>query len=54
MYWTRGYECERLLKEAHLRRWSASPLAAAYLQYASLGLRPSALHLSFFGQPGWK
>ena len=40
------------LKTAHLRRWPASPLAAAYLQYASLGLRHAALHLSLFEQPG--
>jgi len=28
----------RLLKKARLRRWRTSALAAAYLQYASLGL----------------
>ncbi len=28
----------RLLKKAHLRRWNAQALAAAYLEYASLGL----------------
>ena len=43
--------CSRLLKKGHLRRWSASPLAATYLQYVSLGLRHSALHMSFFEQP---
>jgi len=44
----------RLLKKAHLRRWSALPLAAAYFQYASLGHRHSALHLGPFEQPGEK
>jgi hypothetical protein len=29
----------------------ASALAAAYLQYASLGLRRTALHLGLFEQP---
>ncbi len=29
-------------------------LAAAYLQYASLGLRRAALHLDLFEQPGRK
>jgi len=28
-----------------------SALAAAYLQYASLGLRPAAWHLGLFEQP---
>jgi hypothetical protein len=41
----------RLLKKAHLLRCRASALAAAYLQYASLGLRPAALHLDLFEQP---
>jgi len=41
-----------LLKTAHLRRWPASPLAAAYLQYASLGRQRAALHLDRFEQPG--
>jgi hypothetical protein len=40
-----------LLKKTHLRRWLASALAAAYLQYASLGHRPAALHLGLFEQP---
>jgi hypothetical protein len=31
---------------------SALPLAATYLQYGSLGHRPSALHLDLFEQPG--
>jgi len=30
----------------------ASPLAATYLQYASLGLRRAALHLDRFERPG--
>jgi hypothetical protein len=42
----------RLLKKAHLQRWSPLPLAAAYFQYASLGLQRSALHLDRFEQPG--
>ncbi len=41
----------RLLKKAHLRRWPASPLTAAYLQYASLGHQRAALHLDLFEQP---
>jgi hypothetical protein len=41
----------RLLKKAHLRRWFASALAATYLQYASLGLRQTALQLGVFEQP---
>jgi hypothetical protein len=40
------------MKKAHLLRWPASPLAAAYLQYASLGLQRAALHLDLFEQPG--
>jgi hypothetical protein len=44
----------RLLKKARLRRWPASPLAAAYRQYASLGLRQAALYLDLFEQPGKK
>jgi hypothetical protein len=43
--------CDRSLKKAHLRRWRASPLAATYLQYASLGLRRAALHMDLFEQP---
>jgi hypothetical protein len=39
---------------AHLPRWPASALAAAYLQYASLGRRPAAWHLDFFEQPEGK
>jgi hypothetical protein len=41
----------RLLKKAHLPRWTVSPLAATYLQYVSLGLQRSALHLDLFEQP---
>jgi len=44
----------RLLKKAHLRRWNAQALVAAYLEYASLGLSHSALHLDLFEQPGRK
>jgi hypothetical protein len=40
-----------LLKKAHLLRWPASALAAAYLQYASLGRRRAAWHLDLFEQP---
>jgi len=43
-----------LLKKAHLLRWKAEALVAAYLEYASLGLAPSALHLGLFEQPGGK
>jgi len=42
----------RLLKKAHLRRWPARALVAAYLKYASLGPARAALHLDFFEQPG--
>jgi len=42
----------RLLKKAHLLRWFASALAATYLQYVSLDLRQTALHLDLFEQPG--
>jgi hypothetical protein len=38
----------RLLKTAHLLRWPALALAAAYLEYASLGLRWAAWHLDPF------
>jgi len=41
----------RLLKKAHLRRWCAWALAAAYAEYASLGPSRAALHLDFFEQP---
>ena len=41
----------RLLKKAHLRRWPARVLVAAYPVYASLGLPHSALHLDLFEQP---
>jgi hypothetical protein len=44
----------RLLKAVHLRRWFASVLAATYLQYVSLDLRQTALHLDRFEQPGEK
>jgi tripartite-type tricarboxylate transporter receptor subunit TctC len=43
-----GSPDSRLLKKAHLRRCPASPLAATYLQYASLGLQRAALHLGPF------
>ena len=42
----------RLLKKAHLLRWRARALTAAYLQYASLGPSLAALHLDLFEQPG--
>jgi len=42
----------RLLKKAHLRRWRARALAAAYLKYASLGPSLAALQLGLFEQPG--
>jgi hypothetical protein len=51
---------DRLLKKAHLPRWPASPLAAAYLQYAWTHLRRvprlrhAALHLDLFEQPARK
>jgi hypothetical protein len=35
-------------KKAHLRRWHAEALAAAYWQYASLGPARAALHLDLF------
>jgi hypothetical protein len=41
----------RLLKKAHLRRWRAWALVAAYRKYASLGPSRSALHLDLFEQP---
>ena len=41
----------RLLKKAHLRRWHAGALVAAYRKYASLGPARAALHLDFFEQP---
>ena len=41
----------RLLKKAHLRRWRARALAAAYPEYASLGPSRAALHLDLFEQP---
>jgi hypothetical protein len=34
-----------LLKKAHLPRWPARTLVAAYQKYASLGLSHAALHL---------
>jgi hypothetical protein len=40
-----------LLKKAHLLRWRARALAAAYPEYASLGPPPAALHLDLFEQP---
>jgi hypothetical protein len=42
----------RLVKKAHLLRSRALALAAAYLQYASLGLWRVALYLDLFDQPG--
>jgi hypothetical protein len=42
---------DRLLKMTHLLRWNAQALVAAYLEYASLGLPRSALHLDLFEQP---
>ncbi len=42
----------RLLKEAHLRRWCAWALTAAYAMYASLGPSRTGLHLDLFEQPG--
>src|SRR5512134_2121005 len=42
----------RLLKKAHLQRWPAWALVAAYLEYASLGPSRTALHLDLFEQPG--
>ena len=44
----------RPLKKAHLRRWPARALAAAYLEYASLGPSRAALHLDLFERPGRK
>jgi hypothetical protein len=50
----------RLLKKAHLRRWHAGALAAAYRKYAWTHLRwvprpaRAALHLDLFEQPGRK
>jgi hypothetical protein len=42
------------LKTAHLRRWRARALAAAYLEYASLGPSLAALQLDRFEQPAEK
>ena len=50
----------RLLKKAHVLRWRASALAAAYIEYAwtqlrrAPRLRRAALHLDLFEQPGRK
>jgi hypothetical protein len=41
----------RLLKKAHLRRWRARALPAAYPAYASVGASRAALHLDLFEQP---
>ena len=41
----------RLLKKAHLRRWRARALPAAYPEYASFGASRAALHLDLFEQP---
>ncbi len=53
MYAARGCQAAsgRLLKKAHLRRWRARALAAAYPEYASLGASRAALHLDLFEQP---
>ena len=40
------------LKRAHLRRWLARALAAAYRKYASLSPGGAAWHLDLFEQPG--
>ena len=45
------FDSGRLLKTAQLRRWEAEALVAAYLEYASLGLAPSALQLDRFERP---
>ena len=45
---------DRLLKKAHLLRWHTRALAAAYLEYASLGPSRAALHPDLFKQPGRK
>ena len=50
--WAYPHSSRKDLKKAHLRRWAAWALAAAYVQYASLGLTLAALHLSLFEQPG--
>ena len=47
-------EPNRLLKKAHLRRWHAGALAAAYRKYASLGPARAAWHLDLFEQPEQK
>ena len=39
-----------LLKKAHLLRWRARVLAAAYLEYASLDPSLAALHLDLLEQ----
>jgi hypothetical protein len=46
----RNISYSRLLKKAHLRRWHAWALAAAYRKYASLGPARAALHLDLFEQ----
>jgi len=54
---TSGPSSNRLLKKAHLQRWHARALAAAYLKYALTHLRwvprpsRSASHLDLFEQP---
>jgi len=50
--WCWNRSDSRLRKTAHLRRWMARALAAAYLKYASLDPPPSALHLDRFERPG--
>ncbi len=42
----------RPLKKAHLRRWFACALIAAYQEYASFGASQTALHLDLFERPG--
>ena len=44
-------DSNRLLKRAHLRRWHAGALGAAYRKYTSLGPARAALHLGPFEQP---
>ena len=48
----RANRVSRLLKKAHLPRWRACALAAAYPMYASLGASHAALHVDLFEQPG--
>jgi len=43
---------QQAAEKAHLRRWPARALVAAYLEYASPGLSRAVLHLTLFEQPG--